>query len=45
MKFKGFVEEMFIKLCGIETIDFAGEKQIMTWVNPMDSRYYSGLEV
>lgn len=45
LKFKGFVEEMFIKLCGIETIDFAGEKQIMTWVNPMDSRYYSGLEV
>lgn len=44
LKFKCFVEEIFKELCEIETIDFAREKQIMTWINPMDSQYYSGLE-
>mgnify|MGYP002512755518 CR=1 FL=1 len=44
LKFKGFVEEMFGELCRIEMIDFEREKQIVTWVNPMDSKYYSKLE-
>lgn len=45
IKFRKFVEEMFIELCRIEQIDFTGEKAIMEWVNPMDSKYYSGTEV
>lgn len=44
LKFKNFVEEMFMELCRIENIDFQKEKKVMTWVNPMDSRYYSKLE-
>lgn len=43
-KFKKFVEDMFRELCEIEKVDFAREKQMMEWVNPMDSQYYSGTE-
>lgn len=45
LKFKNFVEKMFMELCGIEQVDFAAEKSLMTWINPMDSQYYSGAEV
>lgn len=44
LKFKKFVEEMFIELCEIEGIDFMKERTVATWINPMDSRYYSGME-
>lgn len=43
-KFKQFVEEMFIDLCRIEQINFKEEKSIVTWINPMDSKYYTGME-
>ena len=39
-KFKKLVEEMFRELCHIERVSFKGQKDIMTWVNPMDSQYY-----
>ena len=44
LKFKSFVEEMFMELCRIEEIEFQREKEVVTWVNPMDSKYYSKLE-
>ena len=44
-KFKRFVEDMFLELCGIENVDFHKEKETMRWINPMDSKYYSGTEV
>lgn len=43
-KFKKFVEDMFQEFCKIEKVNFAEEKKIMKWVNPMDSKYYSGTE-
>ena len=43
-KFKKFAEEMFRELCVIEDVNFAAEKRIMEWVNPMDSEYYSRTE-
>lgn len=43
-RFKKFVEDMFQELCIIEQVDFDGEKKLMEWVNPMDSKYYSGME-
>ncbi len=43
-KFKKFAEEIFRELCVIEDVNFAAEKRIMEWVNPMDSEYYSRTE-
>lgn len=45
LKFKKFVEEIFMELCNIEQVDFEQEKQIISWVNPLESKYYSGTEV
>lgn len=39
-EFKKLVEEMFRELCHIERVSFKGQKDIVTWVNPMDSQYY-----
>ena len=36
--------EIFRELCVIEDVNFAAEKRIMEWVNPMDSEYYSRTE-
>ena len=43
-KFKKFAEEMFRELCAVEDVNFAAEKRVMEWINPMDSEYYSRTE-
>ncbi len=40
-KFKKFVLEMFEKFCGIEKINYARYRRDITWINPLDSRYYA----
>ena len=44
LKFKRFVEEMFQELCVIEKVDFDRQKELMSWINPLDSKFYSGME-
>ena len=45
MRFKQFVEEIFMEFCGLENIPFAVYRQITTWVSPFQSQNYSGMEV
>ena len=45
LKFKGFVEEMFIEFCAIEKIEFEKYLEKVSWVNPLNSKNYTGMEV
>lgn len=44
-KFRGFVETIFHEFCKIEGIPFEEYKSWIAWVNPIQSRNYSGMEV
>lgn len=44
-KFRGFVETIFHEFCQIEGIPFEEYKSWIAWVNPIQSRNYSGMEV
>lgn len=43
-KFKQFVTEMFKEYCTLEDISFADYEDRITWLNPFQSKYYSGME-
>lgn len=43
-KFKDFVVSLFQEFCQIEQVNFTEYAKQMKWLNPLDSRYYSGLE-
>lgn len=45
LKFKSFVKELFQEFCKIENIDFDSYFQDISWLNPVESEYYSKLEV
>lgn len=45
LKFKAFVQELFKEFCVIEKIDFEAYLTAITWLNPVQSEYYSKLEV
>lgn len=44
-KFKSFVHELFQDFCTIEEIIFEDSLKDCTWLNPVESEYYSKLEV
>lgn len=43
LKFKEFVQYMFREFCRIEQIDFERYSRDITWLNPIDSVYYTGM--
>jgi hypothetical protein len=43
-KFKKFVTELFMEYCELEDISFESYIDNITWVNPFQSIYYSGME-
>lgn len=42
-KFKEFVVELFGEFCEIEGIDYEASVKQFTWLNPMESNYYTGM--
>lgn len=44
-KFREFVETIFYEFCQIEAIPFEEYKSRIAWVNPVQSKNYSGMEV
>ncbi len=44
MKFRNFVKEIFKEFCVIEGIEFQKWEQLFSWINPMESKYYAGME-
>lgn len=45
LKFKSFVQTLFQEFCIIEKIDFTSYLEAIHWLNPVESEYYSKLEV
>lgn len=45
LKFKSFVQKLFQEFCVIENIDFKAYLEAISWLNPVESEYYSKLEV
>ena len=45
LKFKEFVREMFVEFCLIEEINFEEYIEKVSWVNPLNSKNYTGMEV
>lgn len=45
LKFKSFVQKLFQEFCIIEKIDFEAYLEAISWLNPVESEYYSKLEV
>lgn len=43
-RFRVFVTELFEEFCILEKIDYRAYRRKMTWVNPLQSMYYVGLE-
>ena len=41
LKFSKFVTEVFQRYCGLEKIDFYKVKNDISFLNPMESKYYS----
>ncbi len=40
-RFKEFVLEMFERFCAIEEIDYKDYRRNISWINPLDSKYYA----
>lgn len=45
LKFKSFVHNIFQEFCTIEKINFKKQLDAIHWLNPVESEYYSKLEV
>lgn len=45
IRFKNFVQMIFIEFCSLEGIPFEQIEKWTIWVSPLDSVYYSGMEV
>lgn len=43
-KFKEFVTELFQEFCAIEDVDFEASVRLFTWLDPMESSNYTGME-
>ena len=43
-KFKEFVVDIFEEFCVLENIDFKAYRKKITWIDPLQSMYYTGLE-
>ncbi len=44
-RFRGFVVDIFKEFCAAEGEDFDAYAKDMTWINPVDSKNYVGMEV
>ena len=44
MKFRNFVKQVFREFCDIEGVAFDKWQQLFSWINPMESSYYAGME-